>query len=184
MTAWPAVLDELVERRRPALVGYAYIYTGDVAAAEDLVHDAILRTFSKPRGLVAVPQAEAYVRRAIATIFVNGTRRHRRFVERMHLLAVPESSGAPDAAPGHDEVHRALMGLSPRERACAVLRFYEDLPVAGVADALGISIGAAKRYLSDAASKLRVQLGAHVDEDADDRSMTVDGPRDTGRRRG
>lgn len=176
MAGWPAVLDELVEKRRPALVGYAYVYTGDVAAAEDLVHDAILRTFSKPRGLVAVPQAEAYVRRAIATIFVNGTRRHRRFVERMHLLAEPESDAVPDSPVGRDEVHEALLGLSPRERACAVLRFYEDLPVAEVAEALGISHGAAKRYLSDASVKLRERLGPRLGLGDEHRGAPVGGP--------
>ena len=50
------------------------------------------------------------------------------------------------------------MKLTPRERACVVLRYYEDLKVDDIAEWLGISAGAVKRYLSDALAKLAVTL--------------------------
>ena len=56
-------------------------------------------------------------------------------------------------------MQRALASLSPRERACVVLRFYDDLTVPALADRLGISGGAAKRYLSDALHRLAGLLG-------------------------
>jgi len=37
----------------------------------------------------------------------------------------------------HDATLTALRSLSPRQRACVVLRYYEDLPVAEVAATLG-----------------------------------------------
>lgn len=40
-----------------------------------------------------------------------------------------------------------------------VLRFYEDLPIAEIADALGLSPGAVKRYLSDGVHRLEDSLG-------------------------
>ena len=54
-----------------------------------------------------------------------------------------------------------LDALSPRERACIVLRYYEDLKVDDIADRLGISAGAVKRYLSDAHAKLADALARH-----------------------
>jgi RNA polymerase sigma factor (sigma-70 family) len=48
----------------------------------------------------------------------------------------------------------ALRSLSPRQRACVVLRFYEDLPVTEVAARLGCSEGTVKRHLSDAMTRL------------------------------
>ncbi len=44
--------------------------------------------------------------------------------------------------------------LSPRQRACVVLRFYEDLPVAEVASVLGVQVGTVSRHLSEAVARL------------------------------
>jgi RNA polymerase sigma factor (sigma-70 family) len=48
--------------------------------------------------------------------------------------------------------------LAPRERACLVLRYYEDLKVDDIASELEISPGAVKRYLSDGLAKLKISL--------------------------
>jgi len=50
------------------------------------------------------------------------------------------------------------MTLRPRERACIVLRYYEDLKVDDIAETLQISSGAVKRYLSDGLARLAVGL--------------------------
>jgi RNA polymerase sigma factor (sigma-70 family) len=52
----------------------------------------------------------------------------------------------------------ALSGLSPRQRACVVLRYYEDQPVAEIAKALGIAEGTVKGYLSEALTQMAVRL--------------------------
>ncbi len=161
--AWPRVLEDLLSERRSALVGYAYVFTGDVSSAEDVVHDAVVRTFSRPRNINSVPDAEAYVRRAIATTFLNAATRRRRFAERAHLLVAPAEAPGPDHAVGErDAAHAALLTLSPRERACVALRFYEDLSVAEIGQTLGISDGGVKRYLSDGIGKLREILGPNA----------------------
>ena len=58
-----------------------------------------------------------------------------------------------------DEVRRALPTLSPKQRACVVLRYYEDLPVSEIADELGCAEGTVKRHLADARAKLATELG-------------------------
>lgn len=166
---WVELLDALVATRRGALVGYAYVFTGDVSAAEDLVHDALVRTFAKPRRLDSLPEAEAYVRKAVATTFLNGARRAALFRERAPRLAGdPHAPGADAGLADRDVVHRALLGLSPRERACVVLRHYDEMSIDEVAASLGIASGSVKRYLSDAAGKLRANAGLAMD-DADER---------------
>ena len=165
-TDWRRLLDDLVSERRGALVGYAFLYTGNLSAAEDLVHDAILRTFSKPRRLGSVPEAEAYVKRAIVTTFLNSVKRKQRFRERMHLVAAADRV-ADDAEElgARDEVHTAVLGLPPRERACIVLRHFEAMPIRDIADALGLAEGSVKRYLSDATTTLRARLGDRAPDD-------------------
>ena len=67
-----------------------------------------------------------------------------------------------DRLPGADVV-RALAALSPRERACVVLRQMEDLSVVETASALGLSEGAVKRYTSDGLARLNAALGRTAD---------------------
>ena len=49
--------------------------------------------------------------------------------------------------------------LAPRVRACVVLRYFEDLTVAEIADRLQLSDGTVKRYLSDGVHGLERVLG-------------------------
>ena len=160
MAAWDSLLEELIGTRRSALVGYAYVLTGNLGEAEDLVHDAVVRTFATPRALSDVRHAEGYVRKAIATTFLNGKRKHRHFVAKVHLMAgdatVPD---AQDTVSDVDAVQAALRKLTPRERACVVLRYFEEMRVREVAETLGIAEGSVKRYLSDAVAQLTRELG-------------------------
>jgi len=159
MARWEDVLDEIVRTRRRALVGYAYLLTGDVTEAEDLVQDALFRTFRRGRAATDFTLAESYVRRAILTGFLDGTRRRRRWDGVRHLLAPPDPTGRTDPVEARLDVVEALDVLSPRERACVVLRYYSDLTVREVADRLSLSEGTVKRYLSDANSRLAARLG-------------------------
>jgi len=173
---WRSTLDRLVRERGRALVGYAYLLTGDTREAEDLFQDALLRVFSRGRPVDEIDSVEAYVRRTMLTTAVDGFRRRRRWAAVRHLVAVPET--APEPGPDHVTgarlaVRDALATLSPRERACVVLRHYDDLPLADIATTLDLSVGAVKRYLSDAHRRLRDQLGPLDLEPASPESTTV-----------
>src|SRR4029453_6550618 len=63
--SWDEVAPTLVVERGDALSRYAYLLTGSVDDAADLVQDALVRTFGTPRFGLTLPRAEAYVRRAI-----------------------------------------------------------------------------------------------------------------------
>ena len=54
-----------------------------------------------------------------------------------------------------DEVRRALTTLSPKQRACVVLRYYEDLSEADIAEALGVRPGTVKSLLHRGLAQLR-----------------------------
>lgn len=139
---------------------HATFVSGSYGDAPDLVQEALVSAFAGRARFSTVDQAEAYVRRAIASRAVDASRRRgreRRALERVgareHAVVVD-----PDRLPGADVV-RALASLSPRERACVVLRQMEDLSVADTAAALGLSEGAVKRYTSDALARLAATLG-------------------------
>jgi RNA polymerase sigma-70 factor (ECF subfamily) len=160
MMSWLAQFGELTHARYRGLVAYARLLTGDPESAQDLVHDALVRVFGKTRRFPTAGHAEAYVKRAIVSIFIDGRRRESGTLRVFSRLTLRDE--VPDHGIGidtRDEVHVALLSLSPRERACIVMRYYDDLGVADVAEVLGISVGATKRYLGDGRNKLAARLG-------------------------
>ncbi|MGY4644261.1 RNA polymerase sigma factor [Cellulomonas sp. URHB0016] len=167
MAHWRAVLEEVVRDRRSALVAYACLFVVDRRDAEDLVHEAVVRTFARPRSVPDPRAAEGYVRQAVRTAFLDQTRRRRTSQDAAHLLHDTSAvRAAEEAAAASVDVRRALALLSPRERACVVLRFFDDLTVPEIATSLRLSDGAVKRYLSDGTRKLRATLQVDGPDDA------------------
>lgn len=156
---WEQVMAELVAQRGAALERYAFLLCGNADDAADIVQDALVKTFGRLRNGFTVSSAEAYVRKAVLNTYLDRGRRRSRWRRIAHLEAVPESHDSE--APSSDlrlDLHSRLHELFPRERACIVLRYYEDLKVDDIARHLGISAGAVKRYLSDALAKLAVSM--------------------------
>lgn len=151
---------DLARDRGRALTSYAYLLTGDVAAAQDLVQDALVKVFVRTRSNLSQGVAEAYVRRTILTLYVDGYRRRRRWTAVRHLVAAEDHSDGPDACTAERiDLRAALVTLAPQERASVVLRFYEDMTVAEIAEQMQVSAGSIKRYLSNAVHKLEIVLG-------------------------
>lgn len=142
----------------PALARTAWLLCGDVHQAEELVQQALVRTY------VAWPTARerdplAYARRTLANQRISTWRRRRREV----LLApadVPEvavdASGTRLAE--RDQLVRALAVLSARQRRVVVLRHLVGLTEQEVAADLGVTVGTVKSTSSRALARLRVAL--------------------------
>ncbi|MBO9555449.1 sigma-70 family RNA polymerase sigma factor [Cellulomonas sp.] len=176
MAAWEQVLDELVRVRGRALVRYATLLTGDERAGEDLVQDALVRCFSAGRPLRDTVAAEAYVRKAVLSTFLDGHRRRARWSAVRHLFA------RDDDVPGHEatsgarvDVRAALLTLRPRLRACVVLRYYDDLTVPEIGRRLDVAEGTVKRYLADATAQLEALLGPLPDTETVDIELVTNG---------
>ena len=156
---WEEVVTRLVAERGDALTRYAYLISGSRDDASDLVQDALVKTFGRLRNGFSIASAEAYVRRAILNTYLDSGRRTTRWRKIAHLQAVPELDEPRDTeTESRIDMRGELMKLTPRERACLVLRYYEDLKVDDIAEWLEISPGAVKRYLSDGLAKMAVSL--------------------------
>lgn len=157
--AWERVVTELVAERGDALLRYATLLTGSPDDAADLVQDALVGTFGRLRNGFGVASAESYVRRAILNASLDRGRRVSRWRRVAPSQYVPDELPPADDATGlRLDLHEELRKLAPRERACLVLRYYDDLKVDDIAEALGISSGAVKRYLSDGLAKMAIAL--------------------------
>jgi RNA polymerase sigma factor (sigma-70 family) len=166
VAGWDRVLTDLVQQRGQALKRYGYLLCGDSGEAEDLVQEALVRTFTSSRpGEVAV--VEQYVRKIMLNLYLDRARR-RKVMQR--LLPLQASVPQPDRHAESDlsgDVRRALLELSPRQRGCVVLHYYLDLSIPECAGALGVSVGAVKRYLHESRARLAERLvsAQHATED-------------------
>jgi RNA polymerase sigma factor (sigma-70 family) len=156
---WELVVHRLVAERGDALTRYAYFVSGSREDAADLVQDALVKAFGRLRNGFTVASAEAYVRRTILNGFIDDGRRTTRWRRIAHLEVAPTELDSPAVETDLAlDLHGELRKLTPRERACLVLRYYDDLKVDDIATTLGLSSGAVKRYLSDGLSKMAVAL--------------------------
>jgi RNA polymerase sigma-70 factor (sigma-E family) len=140
----------------------AYLLVGDWGEAEDLAQEAMVRTYRAWARITEKERPAAYAR----TVLVN---RHRSLLRRAKVEAKHAVARQPDAPPviegiGDDQVvvWQALQTLPPRERQALVLRYYEDLPQAEIAQILGIPIGTVKSLTHRALGRLREVLGPDV----------------------
>lgn len=156
-----AEFAELVHTAWPSLYRTAYLLLGDRAEAEDLVQTALAKTYASWPKVRTVEAAPAYAR----TVLVNTAAswfRKRGWRNERPTAELPEGVAPASDLADRPTVVAALAELAPRQRAVVVLRFYDDLPVAQVAAALGCTEGTVKSQTSDALARLRTLLGEAV----------------------
>jgi RNA polymerase sigma-70 factor (sigma-E family) len=129
-----------------SMVRLAFALTGSRAGAEDLVQDVFVRVHAKWSG---VQEPRAYLKRAVVNACSSAQRRRAR--ERRHMFTAVDSS----VELGADELFDALARLPYRQRAAIVLRFYEGLPDAEVAEALGCRVGTVASLVHRGLAELR-----------------------------
>jgi RNA polymerase sigma-70 factor (sigma-E family) len=135
---------------------------GDRAAAEDLVQDALVETFRRWSRIERPDARFAYARRVLTRTATRRWRSETRILEVTTPDPAPWSKpdDSTDADVGLD-VRAALGGLSTKQRAVMVLRYYEDLTEAQIAEALGCSRGSVKKHASRAMAALSDRLDEH-----------------------
>src|SRR5438309_5284645 len=120
-------------------VRLAYLLTGDLALAEDLVQTAFVRLAGRLVHLRDPAAFDSYLRKMV----VNLSRSHfrRRKVERAHLERTRGAITTQVTNPWtdrpveeRDRLWRALGRLTKRQRAAVVLRYYEHLSEGRVAE--------------------------------------------------
>lgn len=159
-----AEFDDFVRARSTALQRAAYLMVGDVSLAQDLVQEALTKTYVAWPRLHRASNAEAYTRKVITTTAISWFRRKSWSNERV-VSSLPETGVA-----GHDDsvvrstlLWTCLQHLPPRQRAAIVLRYYEDLTEAQTAEAMGCAVGTVKSQVAAGLAKLRAELGDDSD---------------------
>src|SRR5690606_15090249 len=111
-----AELDTLERVLRVAgarLAAYGYVLTGSQSEAEELVQEAVVKTFVKRPRLTDLAAAEQYIRLTMKNTAIDRARKDERFRKRAPLEAMPESIPDPVVAISHRvAVSKALGSLT------------------------------------------------------------------------
>lgn len=136
-----------------SLLRRAFLLVGDHSRAEDLVQTSLISIYPRWR---RVKDPAAYLRTVMVRTAIGW--RSRRWSSELPTDPLPDLETAPDQAEEvvlAEVVRRALMSLTPDQRAVLVLRYLEDCSEAETARALGCSIGTVKSRASRAFAALR-----------------------------
>lgn len=149
-------LGELYLAHADEGVRLAYLLTGDRGLAEDLVQDAFVRLAGRLLHLRDPYGFPAYLRRTIVNLANGYFRRRkveRRYLERQGSLREPGPEESDVVT--REALRSALLTLPVRQRTAIVLRFYQDLSEAEIAEIMRTRPGTVKSLVSRGMQRLR-----------------------------
>ncbi len=133
--------------------GLAVAY--DAESASDAVQEAFIAADRRWKTVSSYDDPAAWIRRVALNRLQNGRRNRRR---RSEILQAVRPVPADDLTAELVDLRAAVAALPEKMRLAVCLHHLSGLPVADVADVLGVSRGTVKSNLHDARSKLRVAL--------------------------
>lgn len=151
----------------------AYLACGDWDRASDHVQEALVKVYVAWPRLQRKGREHAYARKALMSVIVDHHRRRSSTETPIDTTVEHAVPGSPGRAVVNDPSERlalrtslmsALDHLPPRQRACLVLRYFEDFSITDTAAALGITEGTVKSQTSRALATVREHL-AGLDHD-------------------
>jgi len=154
--------EQFVEEHGTRLRRFAYALCGDVSMADDLVQEALLKSWSHWSRVAQVSQPLAYVRRVLVNAYLTSRRRRR-----LLLLGDAPPGVMPDMSDElseRDRMWQALVTLSAPQRAALVLRYYEGLDDAEIAGILGCPRSTVRSHVFRGLERLRLHPSIRREE--------------------
>ena len=141
------------------IVRTVYLVVRDAGRAEDLAQEAFVRLYLQWGKVGRYERPGAWVRRVAIRLATREAHRERVRSLLERKARAPVMANEPDA----DLMH-VVSALPLRQRAAVVLFYYEDLPVAEVADTLAMSESAVKVTLHRARHAIAARLGEEASD--------------------
>lgn|SRR5689334_10264151 len=147
---------EFAQGVRDRLRRTAYLLCGDWEQAADHTQEALIRVYVAWPRIQRAGHEYGYARKAVVSAFLDHARR--RSSRELPAAIDQERAGGTDVAEGvtaRAVLMSALATLPPRQRACVVLRYFDDLSVGATATLLGCTEGTVKSQTAKALTSLR-----------------------------
>lgn len=162
----PPEFAELYQHAWPRLLRSAYGITGDRQLAEDAVQVAFAKAYASWSRVRRADDPVAYLRMmAVNAALANARKASNRRERPTDQLPERRVDAGADRVVERQGLWAAVTALPPRQRAVVVLRYYEDLSEAEIAQVLGCAPGTVKSQASAALKTLR----SHVEQSVPDR---------------
>jgi RNA polymerase sigma-70 factor (sigma-E family) len=156
-----ALVVRLFEQEGQSLVRLARLFVDDRNAAEDLVQEAFIRLARSAHRIRDEAKAAPYLRSIVLNLARDSNRRGLVSL-RHHLPADDHRASTEDEIElreDQESLISALRELPHRQRTALVLRYYEELGIDGIAEAMGISRNSVKTHLQRGLAALEQRLG-------------------------
>lgn len=151
-----ADLRDFCRGEHPRLVGFLTVYTGDRDLAQELAQDTIVRIILHWKKVSSQESPHLWARKIALNLANSWFRRNlakRRAVQRMSAR-YSELHHDPDSATSV-AIRKAISTLPVRQKTAIVLRYYADLPVGEVAEAMRVKEGTVRALTTQAIQSLR-----------------------------
>jgi RNA polymerase sigma-70 factor, ECF subfamily len=155
--------DTFYRKEFAAVVGLAYVLSGNRWVAEDLAQEAFLVAHREWERVGAYEDPGTWVRRVVTNLSVSAFRRHTIEAKALARLALRQVWIVPDLEPSDERFWRAVRSLPRRQGAVIALHYLDDRSVAEIADVLEMAPGTVKKHLHDGRRTLAQVL--EVEED-------------------
>jgi RNA polymerase sigma factor (sigma-70 family) len=152
-----ATLEALYVAEHRRLLRVAWVMTGSMAVAEDLVQDVFVQAHRHREHVMGLERPDAWLRRVLAN---RARSRWRRLVvEARHAGGRRDNDSVIMSESAH-ELWDAVRELPPRQRAVVALVFLEDRTVADAARVLGCAEETARTHMKRALQRLEQTVKA------------------------
>jgi RNA polymerase sigma-70 factor (ECF subfamily) len=159
--------EQLVLRHQEVVWRTAYRMVGDRQAAEDLAQEAFLRVFQAAGRYRPTAAFRTYLYRVVIRVCLDYLRKKRPQLGAdlaavsAAALSVDEQAELGERA---DLVQQAITGLPSKQRSAVVLRYYEGLSGAEIADVMKTTTKAVERLLARGRAALGERLGPLLED--------------------
>jgi RNA polymerase sigma-70 factor (ECF subfamily) len=173
--------EALLQPHVDVLYRYAFRLSGNVADAEDLVQDLLVKLYPRRRELTKIEKIRPWLFKVLYRLFIDQRRQASR--NPLHLVVNEEKNDSlqesfdqtanehPDAAAimeGKQLQHlllKAVHGLNPDQRHVCVLHDIEGYALQEIVDILEIPLGTVKSRLHRARENLRKKINWGTNKD-------------------
>ena len=154
------------------LVRMLTLYCGDPDVARDIAQESMIKVSSRWRAVQQMDNPRGWTWK-VSINLANSHYRRKRLEQRSYRAL---HTGAGTSVHERDvsleiSIRSMLQTLSPRQREALVLRYYQDMPVAEVAEVMGCSSSTVKKLAARGLTAMRIEMGAQqsVEEARDER---------------
>ena len=139
----------------------AFAMLGDSHLAEEVTMETFVKAFSSWRSVRGLDYPTGYLKKILLNLCRSKLRR-RAIEYRVNALVHRDNEGRTDGENERVDIHmyvwNALAKLSPMQRACVVLRYFDEMSEPEVATTLDCSVGTVKSHLFRARRSLQKTL--------------------------